>query len=181
MKHTHTLAALSLALLLCSACGQPGAAPTPSTPPTATPTVSLPTGEPTPTPEEVEGAFILYEGSYFDDCVYAYYSAPSSEEEDELIYCAFLISNVTATSFDFSVSEVALSTDTHTPLLPTQTAHFVGDGTHAVCEGEGGTLTFSFVDAHGAHPHVLDLQVTGLPVFEGHNYVNNAVPGHEFG
>ena len=57
----------------------------------------------------------------------------------------------------------------------------VEDGTKAVSEKDGTNLVFTFPDSWNALPKVVEMQVSGLDVLEGNSYVNNNVPGYEFG
>ena len=47
--------------------------------------------------------------------------------------------------------------------------------------GNGYNLVFTFPDDRGALPDVVCMQVSGLKDMGGCMYVNNTVPGHEFG
>ena len=66
-------------------------------------------------------------------------------------------------------------------ILDTRTATFVEDGTKAVSEKDGTNLVFTFPDNWNALPKVVEMQVSGMDVLEGNSYVNNNVPGYEFG
>ncbi|CAG9709908.1 conserved hypothetical protein [Clostridium neonatale] len=61
------------------------------------------------------------------------------------------------------------------------TAVFTGTGTEAAFYGKDYTLSFTFPDNHRAYPVVTDMQVSGFKKLEGKTYVNNRIPGHEFG
>ena len=61
------------------------------------------------------------------------------------------------------------------------TAVFTGTGTEAAFYGKDYTLSFTFPDNHRAYPVVTDMQVSGFKKLEGKTYVNNSIPGHEFG
>ena len=119
---------------------------------------------------------ILYEGTYFAKEVYK-----MAADLGDGIYCEIDISNITDTSFDFTVYEVNESEETRSMIFKTHTAVFQGDGTTAVYNGKEYTLNFTFPDYHTSLPHVTDMEVTGFALLEGETYMNNSVPGHEFG
>lgn len=126
---------------------------------------------------EVQGVpatVILYEGTYFAEEVYR-----TSADGSGGSYCEIDVSNITDTSFDFTVYEVD-GLD-RSMIFKTHTAVFQGDGTTAVYNGKEYTLNFTFPDYHTSLPHVTDMEVTGFAPLEGETYMNNSVPGHEFG
>ena len=82
-------------------------------------------------------------------------------------------------SFDFAVYQ--LTDGNKQMILDTRTATFVEDGTKAVSEKDGTNLVFTFPDNWNALPKVVEMQVSGMDVLEGNSYVNNNVPGYEFG
>lgn len=122
----------------------------------------------------VPAAVILYEGTYFAEEVYR-----TSADGSGGSYCEIDVSNITDTSFDFTVYEVD-GLD-RSMIFKTHTAVFQGDGTTAVYNGKEYTLNFSFTNGHGSLPHVTEIVVTGFAPLEGEVYLNNSVPGHEFG
>ncbi|MBW6411527.1 hypothetical protein [Clostridium weizhouense] len=63
----------------------------------------------------------------------------------------------------------------------TNTAYFTGDGTKATFYGNDYTLNFTFPNNHDAYPVVTDMEIFGFKGLEGKTYVNNGIPGHEFG
>nr|WP_288824430.1 hypothetical protein [uncultured Clostridium sp.] len=121
----------------------------------------------------------LYEGTYFDEGVYKYVDIPAAESP--FVYCEIMISNITDTSFDFSISETVMATDESTIIFPTSTAYFTGDGTEAAYIGKDQTLHFEFPHDQDLYPIIRDMKVTGFPKLEGNNYINNSIPGHEAG
>lgn len=118
----------------------------------------------------------LYEGTYFDNRRFG----------DNILknYCEVLISNVTNTSFDFTVYEVNTldgKKETKKVIFLTNTAIFTGNGGSATFYGNNYTLNFTFPNNHNAYPAVTDMEVSGFQSLEGKTYVNNGIPGHEFG
>lgn len=118
----------------------------------------------------------LYDGTYFDDSCFG----------DSILknYCEVVISNVTNTSFDFTVYEVNLvdgKKGNKKVVFLTNTAVFTGDGMEATFYGKNYTLNFTFSNYHGAYPAVTDMEISGFKPLEGKTYVNNGIPGHEFG
>lgn len=125
----------------------------------------------------VQAKYQMYAGTYFDEILYSY--AAEDNDAEVAPYCEIEVSNVTSTSFDFTIYDVdgvnrSLKFKTHT-------AVFTGDGTQAEYNGKGYHLVFTFPDDRGALPDVVCMQVSGLKDMGGCMYVNNGVPGHEFG
>jgi hypothetical protein len=123
----------------------------------------------------------LYAGTYFDDGVYR-------NNESKKNYCEIVISNVTKTSFDFAVYQVKIGlSNTNSAkrdkkiIFLKNTAVFIGDGTKAAFYGKSYTLNFTFPNYHNAYPDVTDMKISGFEPLEGNTYVNNGIPGHEFG
>ncbi|SQC02059.1 hypothetical protein [Clostridium tetanomorphum] len=95
-------------------------------------------------------------------------------------YCEVAISNITDTSFDFTIYEVDAKTENKKVIFLTNTAVFTGDGTKAAFYGKNYTLHFTFPDNHKAYPAVTDMEISGFEPLKSRTYVNNGVPGHEF-
>ncbi len=125
--------------------------------------------------DTVKSKVKLYEGTYFDDKVFG--------ENALRNYCEIEISNITDTSFDFTVYEVNVSDEKEDRkiIFNKNTAVFTGSGTEAAFYGKDYTITFKFPDNHLAYPIVTDIQVSGFGALEDGTYVNNNIPGHEFG
>lgn len=130
--------------------------------------------------EAVKAQVQLYEGIYRDQREFG-------EDGYPFTYCEVAISNITESSFDFTVNETHydLTQDggsevTNNVIFLTNTAVFIGDGTEAAFYGHDYTLHFSFPDYHSAYPSVTDMEISGFEPLEGNIYVNNKVPGHEF-
>lgn len=96
-------------------------------------------------------------------------------------YCEVSISNVTDTSFDFTVYEVVDSQKVEKKVsFLKNTAVFIDDGTTAAFYGNDYTLNFTFPNNHNALPDVTDINISGFDILEGNTYSNNGIPGHEF-
>ena len=121
---------------------------------------------------------IIYEGCYFDEGVYQYWTSMPITESP-MIYCEIWISNVTETAFDFLIKEVVMATDERTIVLPLSTAKIVNNGWGAIYEGEEFTLSFEFPDDPDRFPK--EITVDGWEKLEGNTYMNNSIPGHESG
>ena len=127
--------------------------------------------------DEVIGKVKLYEGIYFDDRRFG----------DTILnnYCEVEITNITDTSFDFTVYEVngpgVEGEKNKKVIFLTNTAVFIEDGMKAAFYGKEYTLNFTFPNYHNAEPIVTDIEISGFEPLEGHDYVNNGIPGHEFG
>ena len=118
----------------------------------------------------------LYDGIYFDDKRYG--------ENILKNYCEVVISNITNTSFDFTVYEVNEldgKKENKKVIFLTNTAVFTGDGMKATFYGKNYILNFTFPNNHNAYPAVTDMEISGFQPLEGKTYVNNGIPGHEFG
>ena len=123
----------------------------------------------------VQTKYQMYAGTYFDEVVYTF----ADDDVEGKPYCEINVSNVTATSFDFTIYDVDGAN--RSLKFKTHTAVFTGDGTQAEYNGKGYHLVFTFPDDRGALPDVVCMQVSGLKDMGGCMYVNNDVPGHEFG
>lgn len=123
----------------------------------------------------VAAQYQVYEGTYNDMNLNQAMSADGGSNS----YCQIEVSNITDQSFDFTVYQ--LTDGNKKELLDTRTATFVEDGTKAVSEKDGTNLVFTFPDSWNALPKVVEMQVSGLDVLEGNSYINNSVPGYEFG
>ena len=117
----------------------------------------------------------MYAGTYFDEVLYTF----ADDDVEGKPYCEINVSNVTATSFDFTIYDVDGAN--RSLKFKTHTAVFTGDGTQAEYNGKGYHLVFTSPDDRGALPDVVCMQVSGLKDMGGCMYVNNDVPGHEFG
>ena len=113
--------------------------------------------------------------TYYDMNIYE--ATAEGGESDS--YCQIEVSNITDQTFDFAVYQ--LTDGNKQMILDTRTATFVEDGTKAVSEKDGTNLVFTFPDNWNALPKVVEMQVSGMDVLEGNSYVNNNVPGYEFG
>lgn len=125
---------------------------------------------------EVYGKVKLYEGTYFDDKRFG--------ENGVKNYCEVEISNVTNTSFDFTIYKVNESDgkkENKKVIFLKNTAVFVEDGTKAAFYGKEYTLKFTFPNKHNAYIVATDMEISGFQPLEGKTYVNNKIPGHEFG
>lgn len=119
----------------------------------------------------------LYAGTYFDNGVYG--------DNGIKNYCEVVTSNITNTYFDFTVYQVKVNVldgkKDRKVIFLKNTAVFIGDGTKAVFYGKNYTLNFTFPNYHHAYPAVTDMEISGFEPLEGRIYVNNGIPGHEFG
>lgn len=126
--------------------------------------------------QSVDSKVKLYEGTYFDDSRFG--------ENTLKEYCEIKVSNIIKNSFDFTIYNVKVSEngiEDRKVIYTTKTAQFTDDGMKAVFNGDNESLKFSFPNNHEAAPIVTDIEVSGLSTLEGKTYVNNAIPGHEFG
>lgn len=126
-----------------------------------------------PQTAKISGKVKLYAGIYFDDRRFGDNVLKSS--------CEVVISNITDTSFDFTIYQVDEKTGVKKVIFLKNTAVFIGDGTKAAFYGKNYTLNFTFPNYHRAYPVVTDMNISGFAPLEGNTYVNNGIPGHEFG
>lgn len=176
-KISEGAASLLIAVSLFAACGSaPAFSAVSAASPPANSAASSSAGAPAEQAKEpaVSAKVELTEGVYFDDVLYGMEPGPKTNNE-------ITISNITGTSFDFTVNTRTMATDTTEEIFPKSTAVFIGDGTTAVYYGDNETITFTFPDNHKSLPVVTDITVKGLAEIEGATFVNNSIPGHEFG
>ncbi|HIV17672.1 MAG TPA: hypothetical protein IAB17_06740 [Candidatus Alectryocaccobium stercorigallinarum] len=126
----------------------------------------------------VPAQYRLYEVTYVDSRGHTGLTLEDGLPED--VY-QIEISNVTSTSFDFSIIHWNWVEDKilDTP-IENATAVFVGDGTEARYLDDEFDLVFMFPDIHSALPDVADIEVHGYKPMEGETYSYNGIPGHEF-
>lgn len=94
-------------------------------------------------------------------------------------------SNITATSFDFSIYYFEYHFDTNQEtedlVFRKHTAVFTEDGTKAVYDGKDYDLTFTFPDKSNTLPDAVYMQISGYAPVEGLTFSNSDIPGHKFG
>lgn len=124
--------------------------------------------------DPVKAKVQLYEGNYFDSMLYG--------ENRPNPYMEVHISNITDTSFDFAIYEVTDYNEADRKLIfMKNTAIFIEDGNKAAFYGNDYTLYFTFPNDHGAYPVATDMCIEGFDPMKGKTFVNNGIPGHEFG
>ena len=129
----------------------------------------------------VNAQYQVYAGTYYDMNIYE--ATAEGGESDS--YCQIEVSNITDQTFDFAVYQ--LTDGNKQMILDIQKrcrAHeqlLAAWRTKAVSEKDGTNLVFTFPDNWNALPKVVEMQVSGMDVLEGNSYVNNNVPGYEFG
>ena len=124
---------------------------------------------------KVKAKVKVYEANYKDAEIFG------DNPKAPVISCLITISNVTETSFDFTIYEVDSMKNTQDLIFRTHTAVFTGDGTEAFYDGKEYDLSFTFPDYYGAYPDVIHMEITGFAPVEGRTYDFGGVPGHEFG
>ena len=124
------------------------------------------------TMEAVQAKVNVYEGEYRYEYVMTGLVVPE--------YYKVKVSNVTDTSFDFTIYYVNETEGSEEVVFRTHTAVFVGDGMEAVYDGVDYYLTFTFPDYHEAYPDATDMEISGYGPVEGMTFSNNSIPGHEF-
>ena len=124
------------------------------------------------TMEAVQAKVNVYEGEYRYEYVMTGLVVPE--------YYKVKVSNVTDTSFDFTIYYVNETEGSEEVVFRTHTAVFVEDGMEAVYDGVDYYLTFTFPDYHEAYPDATDMEISGYGPVEGMTFSNNSIPGHEF-
>ena len=124
------------------------------------------------TMEAVQAKVNVYEGEYRYEYVMTGLVVPE--------YYKVKVSNVTDTSFDFTIYYLNETEGAEEVVFRTHTAVFVGDGMEAVYDGVDYYLTFTFPDYHEAYPDATDMEISGYGPVEGMTFSNNSIPGHEF-
>jgi hypothetical protein len=115
---------------------------------------------------EVNSKVKLYKGTYWDE------RRLGDNYLNLKNYCEVVISNVTNTSFDFTIYEVDRETENRKVIFLTNTAVFTGDGIKATFYGNNYTLNFTF-------PSLTEIKISGFKPLEDKTYLNNKIPGHE--
>ena len=122
----------------------------------------------------------LYEVTYADSTNGAWY-VHDPEYTGSYIYNELTISNITDTTFDFTVTSRNYETDETEVVIPLSTAYFNEDMISATYSGEDYTLTFDFTDTVNPLPIVLSINLWGVDSLEGISFYNNNIPGYEAG
>lgn len=120
----------------------------------------------------------LYEVTYTDNTSRAW-AVHEPEYTGSYVYDEITISNITDTSFDFTVTRRDFETDETETIIPLSTAYFNDDMISATCTGEDYTLTFDFSDSSNPLPVVLFIKLWGVDSLEGISFYNNSIPGYE--
>lgn len=128
--------------------------------------------------EPVKAKVNVYEGEYNQSNLYS--GAPGTANEGYIVK----VTNVTDTSFDFTIYLYTFDPDTSIQnedlVFKTHTAVFIDDGTKAIYDGIDYDLTFTFPDYHSAYPEATDMEISGYAPVEGETFMNNQIPGHGF-
>ena len=122
----------------------------------------------------------LYEVTYADSTNGAW-AVYEPEYTGSYIYNELTISNITDTTFDFTVTSRNYETDETEVVIPLSTAYFNDDMVSATYSGEDYTLTFDFTDTINPLPVVLSIDLWGVDSLEGISFYNNNIPGYEAG
>ena len=138
-------------------------------------------GEHTPKAVMPEGEYPqLYEVTYTDSASRAW-AVHEPEYAGSYIYDELTISNITDTSFDFTVTRRNFETDKTEVIIPEGTAYINEDMISATYTGEDYTLTFDFSDSANPLPVILTIKLWGVESLEGIQFFNDSIPGYESG
>lgn len=102
------------------------------------------------------------------------------DEVRNIFYYEVVISNVTDSSFDFTINNVEDDTQLREEVFPKSTAKFIKNGDEAVFYGDNNTLYFEFPNERESLPDVVEMKIKGLDIVEGISFLFNGVPGKEF-
>ena len=146
-------------------------------PKTPEPTVAPKTPEPKEDPKPLEGVAATVR---LQAITYVDFHNNTRETDDP--WYNLVVSNVTQTTFDFTIYKISPDPDKEVSELVfrTHTAVFTGSGDTARYDGEKYTLNFSFPNDHGAAPDVTVIRISGFAMVEGREFLNSGVPGYEF-
>lgn len=121
----------------------------------------------------------LYEVTYTDRRSRDWYSRDREEMKGYYIYDEITVSNVTDTTFDFTVTWSDPETRETGIIIPNSTAHINEDQTSATYTGEDYSLTFDFSYMYNPLPVVLYIRLWGVDELEGLMFYNKNIPGYE--
>lgn len=130
--------------------------------------------------EPVQSQVQIYEGNYIDNH-YVQYNADGPNLDSPHIYCEIIVSNITNTSFDFSVISKTWETEEVETIIPLSTANFIGDGTEANFNNDELNLNFIFTNEDNPLPTIKFMEVTGYELLEDIIFINNSISGQEAG
>ncbi|MCH5249725.1 MAG: M56 family metallopeptidase [Lachnospiraceae bacterium] len=126
-----------------------------------------------------EGEHIqIYEVTYTDETRRNWY-VHDPEFKGSYVYDEITVSNITDTTFDFTITRRDFETDETEIIIPLSTAYINEDQTSATYTGDDYTLTFDFSYKGNPLPTVLFIKVWGMDSLEGILFYNNNIPGYE--
>ena len=121
----------------------------------------------------------LYEVTYTDRRSRDWYSRDREEMKGYYIYDEITVSNITDTTFDFTVTWSDPETEESGVIIPLSTAYINEDQISATYTGEDYVLTFDFSYMYNPLPVVLYIRLWGVDELEGLLFYNNNIPGYE--
>lgn len=128
---------------------------------------------------EVTAAVEMQAGFYDDETTYG--CRPEYIADEKYVqpdYYGVEVGNITENSFDFTL-HLYHGEEKAEKMISTGMARFVEDGTKAVCTDAG--LTFVFPNEWNSLPTVVDFRIEGFEPVRDVLFVNNDIPGYEFG
>lgn len=121
----------------------------------------------------------LYEDTYTDLRIRHWWAGDLEKSKGYFVYDELTISNITDTTFDFTVTWRNPETEETGIIIPLSTAHINEDMTSATYTGEDYTLTFDFSYIDNPLPEVLYIRMWGVDELEGYLFCNYNAPGYE--
>ena len=121
----------------------------------------------------------LYEDTYTDRRISHWWMGDLEKSKGYYVYDELTISNITDTTFDFTVTWKNPETEETGTVIPLSTAYINEDMTSATYTGEDYTLTFDFSYMDNPLPEVLYIRMWGVNELEGYLFCNYNASGYE--
>ena len=121
----------------------------------------------------------LYEDTYTDRRISHWWMGDLEKSTGYYVYDELTISNITDTTFDFTVTWRNPETEETGIVIPLSTAYINEDMTSATYTGEDCTLTFDFSYMDNPLPEVVYIRMWGVNELEGYLFCNYNAPGYE--
>ena len=121
----------------------------------------------------------LYEDTYTDLRIRHWWAGDLEKSKGYYIYDELTISNITDTTFDFTVTWRNPETEETGVVITLSTAYINEDMTSATYNGEDYTLTFDFSYMDNPLPEVLYIMMWGVDELEGYLFYNYNASGYE--
>ena len=121
----------------------------------------------------------LYEDTYTDQRIHHWWMGDLEKSKGYYVYDELTISNITDTTFDFTVTWRNPETEETGIIIPLSTAYINEDMISATYTGEDYTLTFDFSYMDNPLPEVVYIRMRGVNELEGYLFCNYNASGYE--